>query len=57
MQPYGAHTEMTLHIKLDKSLSLEGAHNITSMIEDDIRTELGIEATIHTEPRIGRIPI
>jgi len=54
---YGAHTEMTLHIKLDKSLSLEGAHNITSMIEDDIRTELGIEATIHTEPRIGRIPI
>jgi cation diffusion facilitator family transporter len=54
---YGAHTEMTLHIKLNKSLSLEGAHNITSMIEDDIRNELGIEATIHTEPRIGRIPI
>lgn len=54
---YGEHTEMTLHIKLDKSLSLERAHNITSMIEDDIRTELGIEATIHTEPRIGRIPI
>ena len=54
---YGEHTEMTLHIKLDKNLSLEGAHNITSMIEDEIRTELGIEATIHTEPRIGRIPI
>jgi len=54
---YGEHTEMTLHIKLEKSLTLEGAHNITSMIEDDIRTELGIEATIHTEPRIGRIPI
>jgi cation diffusion facilitator family transporter len=52
---YGSHTEMTLHIKLDKKLSLEGAHNITSMIEDDIRTELGIEATIHTEPRIGRV--
>lgn len=54
---YGEHTEMTFHIKLEKSLSLEGAHNITSMIEDDIRTELGIEATIHTEPRIGKIPI
>ncbi len=54
---YGAHTEMTFHIKLHKSLSLEEAHNITSMIEDDIRTELEIEATIHTEPRIGRIPI
>ena len=54
---YGEHTEMTLHIKLDKNLSLEGAHNLASMIEDDIRTELGIEATIHTEPRLGRIPI
>lgn len=53
---YGAHTEMTLHIKLDKNLSLEEAHHITSMIEDDIRTDLGIEATIHTEPRTGRIP-
>jgi cation diffusion facilitator family transporter len=54
---YGAHTEMTFHIKLNKSLSLEKAHNITSMIEDDIRNDLGIEATIHTEPSIGRIPI
>ena len=54
---YGEHTEMTFHIKLNKSLSLEVAHNITSMIEDDIRTELEIEATIHTEPRLGRIPI
>jgi len=52
---YGIHTEMTLHIKLDKNLSLERAHNIASMIEDDIRNELGVEATIHTEPRIGRI--
>ena len=53
---YGAHTEMTLHIKLDKNLSLEEAHHITTMIEDDIRTDLDIEATIHTEPRTGRIP-
>ncbi len=52
---YGNHTEMTLHIKLDKNLSLEQAHNLTSMIEDNIRTELGIEATIHTEPRSSRI--
>jgi cation diffusion facilitator family transporter len=48
---YGAHTEMTFHIKLDKDLSLERAHDITSLIEDEIRLELGIEATIHTEPR------
>jgi cation diffusion facilitator family transporter len=54
---YGAHTELTMHIKLDRNLSLEEAHNIASAIEDDIRSELDIEATIHTEPRIGRIPI
>lgn len=53
---YGEHTEMTLHIKLDKKLSLERAHNIASMIEDDIRAGLEIEATIHTEPLLGRIP-
>lgn len=52
---YGIHTEMTLHIKLDKKISLEKAHSIASVIEDDIRNELGIEATIHTEPRTGRI--
>jgi divalent metal cation (Fe/Co/Zn/Cd) transporter len=46
---------MTLHIKLDKSLSLEQAHDITTMIEDNIRDELGIETTIHTEPRSSRI--
>jgi divalent metal cation (Fe/Co/Zn/Cd) transporter len=46
-----------MHIKLDRKLSLEEAHNIASAIEDDIRSVLGIEATIHTEPRIGRIPI
>jgi cation diffusion facilitator family transporter len=52
---YGGHTEMTFHIKLDKNLSLDAAHSITTMIEKDIRSELGIEATIHTEPRTGRI--
>jgi cation diffusion facilitator family transporter len=52
---YGAHTEMTFHIKLDKDLSLEVAHHIASMIEEDIRSELGIETTIHTEPRLGKM--
>ncbi len=52
---YGSHTELTMHIKLDKKLTLETAHNIASMIEDRIRSKLGIEATIHTEPLTGRI--
>jgi cation diffusion facilitator family transporter len=52
---YGIHTELTFHIKLDKNLSLEKAHHIASMIEEDIRSELDVEATIHTEPSLGRI--
>ena len=51
---YGNHTEMTLHIKLPKDLSLGEAHDYASHVEDAIRTELGIEATIHMEPLTGR---
>ncbi len=52
---YGHHTEMTLHIKLSKQISLEKAHNVASVIEDTIRDEMKIETTIHMEPRSGRI--
>ncbi|MBA7580688.1 Zinc transporter ZitB [subsurface metagenome] len=51
---YGGHTEMTLHIKLEKELPLGEAHNVASHIEDAIRDELNIEATIHMEPLTGR---
>ncbi len=51
---YGSHTEMTLHIKLRKDLSLGEAHDIASHIEDTIRERLEIEATIHMEPLTGR---
>jgi len=51
---YGTHTEMTLHIKLHKELTLGDAHNAASHIEDSIRNELNIEATIHMEPLTGR---
>jgi len=47
---YGKHTELTLHIYLPKEQSLEEAHNIATDIEDLIRKELDIEATIHMEP-------
>lgn len=52
---YGGHSEMTLHIKLSKDLSLGESHDIASHIEDAIREELGIEATIHMEPLTGRL--
>jgi cation diffusion facilitator family transporter len=51
---YGSHAEMTLHIKLQKDISLGDAHNIASHIEDSIRDELNIETTIHMEPLTGR---
>ncbi|MFC2098131.1 cation diffusion facilitator family transporter [Bacteroidota bacterium] len=51
---YGSHTEMTLHIKLNKGLSLGEAHDMASHIEYAIRNELGIEATIHMEPLTAR---
>jgi cation diffusion facilitator family transporter len=51
---YGSHTEMTLHIKLHKDLSLGEAHDIASHLEDSIRDKLNIETTIHMEPLTGR---
>ncbi len=51
---YGSHTEMTLHIKLSKNMSLGESHDIASQIEDTLRKQLGIEATIHMEPLSGK---
>ena len=47
---YGHHTEMTLHILFPGDTSLEKAHQKASVIENAIRQETGIEATIHMEP-------
>jgi len=47
---YGQHTELTLHIKLSGKHSLDFAHEMATKIEETIRKELGIEATIHMEP-------
>ncbi|MCG8571735.1 MAG: cation diffusion facilitator family transporter [Spirochaetes bacterium] len=52
MHRYGAHIELTFHIKLTKNLSLENAHSIANEIEDNLRKQLNIEATIHVEPKL-----
>lgn len=52
---YGHHTEMTLHIKFPRGKSLEEAHDRATLIEDTIRQELDIEATLHMEPLSARI--
>jgi cation diffusion facilitator family transporter len=50
MHRYGDHVELTLHIRLDGSMSLEKAHSVCTRIERLIQQELGMEATIHPEP-------
>ena len=50
MHIYGNHKELTCHIKLPPDMSLKKAHDIANHIEDEIREQLNIEATIHMEP-------
>lgn len=47
---YVAHQEMTLHIKMNGNMTLSECHAITTALEQAIRKQLGIEATIHAEP-------
>jgi cation diffusion facilitator family transporter len=47
---YVLHKELTLHIKLDKNMTIEKIHEIATGIEKMIETDFGIIATIHTEP-------
>ena len=48
---YGDHTELTFHIRLERSLPLEEAHRVASSIESAIRLEMKVESTIHMEPK------
>lgn len=47
---YGNHREVTLHVQMAGATSLNQAHEISSQIENRLRRELGIEATVHPEP-------
>ncbi|MCF6241379.1 MAG: cation diffusion facilitator family transporter [Bacteroidales bacterium] len=47
---YGNHNEITFHIKLPAHLTLFEAHKVSEQIENAIRKEMNIEATIHIEP-------
>lgn len=47
---YVTHKEITFHICLPNELTIEKAHQITNTIEKQIKSETGIEATIHIDP-------
>ncbi len=47
---YGDHCEATFHIEMNPQTRLKEAHEISDKIENLLRSELEIEATIHVEP-------
>ena len=47
---YIMHKELTLHIKLDKDMSIENGHKVASNIEQIIEEKFNIAATVHVEP-------
>jgi len=47
---YGYHKELTCHIYLPKTMTVEQAHDLSDKLETQIRLDLEIVATIHVEP-------
>ena len=47
---YITHKELTLHIRLDKDMSIKEGHDIATVIEDMIEEKFNMAATIHVEP-------
>ena len=47
---YNIHKELTLHIMLDKNMTIEQGHKIATDIENIIEKDFGMIATIHIEP-------
>jgi len=47
---YISHKELTLHIRLDKNMTVEQGHKIASTIEKMIKEKFEMDATIHIEP-------
>jgi cation diffusion facilitator family transporter len=48
---YGSHNELTFHIILDSEMNIKKAHDLADKIEGELREDLGIEATIHVDPK------
>jgi divalent metal cation (Fe/Co/Zn/Cd) transporter len=47
---YISHQELTLHIRLNKDLTIGNGHKIATDIEKIIEDKFGMVATIHIEP-------
>ncbi len=51
LHSYGEHQEITFHIRLPNTMSVEDSHSLVTAIQHSLRETLSIEATIHVEPR------
>jgi len=47
---YISHKELTMHIRLNKNLTIEHGHEIASAIEKLVQDKFGMMTTIHVEP-------
>ena len=47
---YGSIKELTFHIRLPGDIQLQKAHQIASVLEEEIKEQTDINATIHIEP-------
>ncbi|MDR2484804.1 MAG: cation diffusion facilitator family transporter [Treponema sp.] len=47
---YVLHKELTLHIRLDKNLTIENGHKTATVIENMIKEQFDMAATVHVEP-------
>ena len=48
---YGTHSELTFHINLPPEMTILEGHGIADRIEKALREKMGIESTIHLEPK------
>ncbi|HDS59537.1 MAG TPA: cation transporter [Thermoplasmatales archaeon] len=48
---YGDHVELTLHLHLPPDMRLREVHDIAHRVEEALREEMGVEATVHVDPR------
>lgn len=52
LHTYGTVREVSFHIKLPGDMSLREGHALASRIEDRLRLEADVEATVHVEPAL-----
>lgn len=51
LHQYGQHKELTFHISLPQDLKIREAHKIAHSLETHILEQMGLETTIHVDPK------